>query len=320
MPETTVIPMSNEYEIVDYKQLSNVNLFVVDLMYRNLHMHKEFELCLVLDGPLEVYTCKSLSQHRPGDLLLFNPNQPHELRSKDGSNALILSLQISPRFFSPYYQLVETLEFEYFDVSDYCTAEENAQLKNALFELSRTYFTQPQYYEFSCISLISQTFQSLLRLIPSRVMSENEKLHKRTMNKRLSRILSYADTHYTQKILLSDIARREDLSLSYLSHYFKEYLGLPFQKYIELLRFREARRLIEQTSMTLTDICITCGFSDVRYMSQIFMAQLGCTPKEYRVRWKDISRPYKEAQTAAIQRFLTPSESVDMIDRVAAGS
>ena len=94
--------------------------------------------------------------------------------------------------------------------------------------------------------------------------------------------MAYIDAHFTEKILLTDIAEEEHLSLNYLSHFFKDMIGMSFQQYVALLRFDRARRLVEHTSMSITTICMECGFSDYRYLNNIYKKQLGYTPIEYR--------------------------------------
>jgi AraC-like DNA-binding protein len=311
--------MGNEYEIIDYEQLIGVKLFLVELKYRNLHMHKEFELCLVLEGFLEVYTYKNLTTYHKGSLLLFNPYQPHELRARDNQNVLILSLQVSPRFFSRYYQTLDSLEFDIYDVSNYCNDTDCKKIQDDMLALSKVYFGKIAFYELLCISHISCIFYRLLNIITSHNITEKEKLHKRTMNERLRYILSYVDDHFMDKILLSDIAEQTGLNLSYLSHWFTEHLGLSFQKYVEVLRFREARMLLEQTSVNITDISMACGFSDSRYLNHVFKKQLGCTPKEYHFKRNssiNSIKPIKERQPAETQRFLSASESLSIIDKI----
>jgi AraC-like DNA-binding protein len=307
--------MSNEYEIIDYEQLSGIKLFLVDLKHRNLHMHKEFELCLIMEGILEVYTCRTLTTHHKGSLLLLNPYQPHELRAGNDQNVLILSLQVSSRFFLRYYQTLDSLEFAIYDISTYCNDTDCKKIRDDMLALSGVYFSKTAFYELLCISYISCIFYRLLNIIPSRSISEKERFHKRTMNERLGYILSCVDDHFTEKILLSGIAKQTGLSLFYLSHWFKEHLGLPFQKYIELLRFREAKRLLEQTSMGITDISMACGFSDRRYLNHVFVKQLGCTPKDYRAKRNSSPKPAggEGGQSAEIQRFLSAAESLTII-------
>ena len=64
------------------------------------------------------------------------------------------------------------------------------------------------------------------------LLSDKEKNASQSKASRMRKITHYIDEHYSEKLLLSDIARKEDLSLTYLSHFFKDYLGLPFQEYL----------------------------------------------------------------------------------------
>lgn len=76
----------------------------------------------------------------------------------------------------------------------------------------------------------------------------------------MRKIIHYIDEHYSEKLLLSDIALKEDLSLTYLSHFFKDYLGIPFQEYLAKIRCEKARQLLLLTDFPLLDICMSCGF------------------------------------------------------------
>lgn len=107
----------------------------------------------------------------------------------------------------------------------------------------------------------------------------------RPIQQKTDRILSvtdYIDEHFTQKLLLEDIAQREGISMMYLSHLFKEALGISFQGYLKQKRFEHACNLIATTGRSILDISISSGFSDVRYLTKLFRERFGCTPKEYR--------------------------------------
>lgn len=45
----------------------------------------------------------------------------------------------------------------------------------------------------------------------------------------MRKITHYIDEHYSEKLLLSDIARKEDLSLTYLSHFLRITWDFPFR-------------------------------------------------------------------------------------------
>ena len=121
-------------------------------------------------------------------------------------------------------------------------------------------------------------YTSLLSCHPWRVLSEVEKRSKHQKIERINRIIDYIDNRYMDKILLGDLAESEGLSMAYLSHLFMDTFNQSFQQYVAVRRFEKARLMLDQTSLNITEISLSCGFSDPRYMTKIFMKQLGISP------------------------------------------
>ncbi len=305
--------MKSEFEIIEHNRLEDAKLFIVDLSYRNLHMHKDFELCYVFSGCIEVNTYRKQFVVGANRFVLFNPNQPHEIHARESSWARILSLQVSPRFCSRYFPAISNVEFSVIDISVYIGGEANRELVGAMFQLCDKYFNNAPLNEFMCFSYINRIFHTLLDSVPWTTISQDEKANKKNTGNRLNRILDYIEMHFREKLLLEDIARSEGLSLTYLSHYLKDHLNMPFQDYIALLRFREAKSLLEHTALNVTDVFMACGFSDCRYLNKVFMKQLGCTPGEYRMRNGDRVDTLVEKPSVAHQRFLSFQESLDAL-------
>ena len=303
----------NEYELIEHSDLADVKLFLVDLAYRNLHMHNDFELCLLLHGELEVNVQCTTYLFSTNDLILFNPKQPHELRTQANSRSLILSLQFSPRFCARYYPKVRNIEFSGINISRQSSTAAADAIRHQLLDLARLYFQDGDHYELQVYAKMNSLLHSLVTKFTWRLLSEGEKAQKATLSDRLNRILDDIEQHYTDKILLSDIATRESLSMTYLSHLFKDQLGLTFQEYVSQRRFDEARSLVERTDMNLTDISLASGFSDSRYLNKVFQRQLGCTPAEYRNRITR-QRPEMAVQSGhAVQRILSRAESLQQV-------
>ena len=84
------------------------------------------------------------------------------------------------------------------------------------------------------------------------------------------------------KIRLSDFARQENRSVSYMSHFVKDTMNQTFQDYVNSVRFNRARQMIAEGRDSLVSISIASGFSDYRYFSQAFIKTYGMTPAEYR--------------------------------------
>lgn len=68
--------------------------------------------------------------------------------------------------------------------------------------------------------------------------------------------------------------------------------------------------------MRLTDISITCGFSDYRYFNKIYKEQLGFTPKEYRNKHNSISHKPTLDITDTKQEFFSENDSLELTKRI----
>jgi len=81
----------------------------------------------------------------------------------------------------------------------------------------------------------------VLKLDSNHNLSEDERTARQHKTERLRRILNYIDENYSDKVLLSEIAKRENLSMTYLSHFIKDNLNQTFQEYLNNIRFSHAR-------------------------------------------------------------------------------
>lgn len=276
----------NEYEVVDYNDLADIKIFLVCLSYRNPHIHREFELCRVLSGSVRVSSQHETYDFGPGDLFLFNPHQVHEIHARGESaterDAEILSLQVSSRWCERFFPKMAYVEFAPVDLGTQLDGKTSAKLKEEMRKLAIAYFTKERGYEFICISRVAEIFHLLMTGAEWHLLSDKERSARIARSDRVNRIIEYVESRVTEKILLSEIAKREGLTLPYLSHFFRDNLNMSFQRFVTLLRFDEARHLVELTDLPITDISFTCGFSDYRYLNRIYMEKIGCTPSEYR--------------------------------------
>ena len=303
--------MNQEFEIISHSQM-NFKLFLVNMLYRTPHIHKDFELCLLLDGSLFLQAQNETHSLETGDFFVVNPFQSHELKAD--SPALLVSLQVHPSFFSSYYPRIANLEFTSLilqrDGTDVCK-----KLYDMMIELACLYLKKADKFELKCVGLLNLLFAGLLDTLPNRLLSDKEKNASQSKASRMRKITHYIDEHYSEKLLLSDIARKEDLSLTYLSHFFKDYLGLPFQEYLAKIRCEKARQLLLLTDFPLLDICMSCGFSDSKYFNSGFRRQYGCSPKEYRRDFRHDELKQQQKSMLTTQEFLSASSSIVLLER-----
>ena len=55
-------------------------------------------------------------------------------------------------------------------------------------------------------------------------------------------------------------------------------------QYLENIRLRKARELLESTSLSISDIARTAGYNDSNYFARSFKKVYGVSPRDYRNR------------------------------------
>jgi len=305
--------MYDEVEIVRHPYIGYVNIFIVKLEYRNSHMHHDFELDLVLAGETKLMAQNRMVELIKGDMIILNPNDAHEIKAgKDG--AIILCIQLSPKFLHSAFPNMGHLLFDEMDIKRGLTSEAITNMRQLFIELSYQYFLRRPAWQLLCSGLINMLLYHLLRYLPHHILSEDEQQSIKRRAERLRRSMSYVEENYMHRLLLSDIAKREGLSLGYLSHFLRDNLNLSFQDYVSSIRLQHAKtHLLSADSKRMLDISLEAGFSDPRYMKKAFLRFEGCTPEQYRNRHNVNNINHVEQTSAAAEQFFSLEASLKFL-------
>ena len=94
--------------------------------------------------------------------------------------------------------------------------------------------------------------------------------------------LAYMEAHFSEKISLSDIARRAGMSEKYYCRLFREQTGDTFVGSLTAIRIRAAEKLLAQTNLKTYEVAQQAGFGDYRHFCKTFKRLTGKTPTEVR--------------------------------------
>ena len=92
----------------------------------------------------------------------------------------------------------------------------------------------------------------------------------------------YISEHYSEKVILEDIAAIVDLNPVYFSVLFKKETGMNFSVYLVHIRMEIAKEMIRSSNKTIAAIADEVGYKDARHFSQIFTKAVGIKPALYR--------------------------------------
>ncbi len=103
---------------------------------------------------------------------------------------------------------------------------------------------------------------------------------------RLSGIIHYLQENYKADITLKELAEKEYLSLSYLSRFFKKYIGSSFKEYMIRLRLEHAVNELLYTDKSIAQLAYDNGFPSSNSFLNAFKDTYGEAPSLYRKKAK----------------------------------
>ena len=122
--------------------------------------------------------------------------------------------------------------------------------------------------------------EGLLLYTLSRIPAESEE--KNTI---INKILEITEENFTDSSLsLSSLAGEISYNSKYISHLFKEKIGISYSEHLRNLRIKYAVSLLEHGIDSVKNLAILSGFTDPLYFSTVFKKTVGVSPKDYKKR------------------------------------
>lgn len=252
------------------------------------HRHTKFEIVVFKNGG-GVYTTKRRKYSiKPGDVFVFSSNEQHCITHIDGDPMMhLMNLHIEPRYFwdSKFDSLTSNNVFFAHNPNFENRLPRNnpttEKIKSLLFELEKEFDEKKPEYTMMIRAKIIEIFVSLIRELDYLDKTPDSKMTAST--KPVKRALGYIQKHYTENITLKSIAEYSGMSPSYFSSYFYNVMGVKLWDYITEMRIEAAMRSLETNSTdTMMNIALGCGFNNTANFNKAFKKYTGRTPSEFR--------------------------------------
>lgn len=238
----------------------------------NPHSHPICEIMFVFAGSGEVVISEKKYSIEKGDIIVYNPRTVHK-ESTSGKAGLELG------FFGITNFQVSNLP------ADCLIADDAMPILHTKGEFHK--------YEFFFRSLIEEVsvdrqYNELMakywaRLILIGILRlANISEAKFVTNAIFTRIHQYLSTHFTEIESMDQICEELNVSKYYLSHVFKNYMGIPPMQYITTKRISHAKKLLQETDLTASEIGEACGYKDHVLFFKAFKKAEGITPTAFR--------------------------------------
>ncbi|MBQ9765709.1 MAG: helix-turn-helix domain-containing protein [Lachnospiraceae bacterium] len=259
----------------------------------DMHSHDFWEISYVYEGGGVCYMGNQSSPVKCGSVLFAAPNTPHCFIShshKEGSPLRICSIVFKQNYLELFMQnfqnISELKEHALFNLIEknahfsIIVYDDNASnLRHLIWLITHEY----NHYTAGSKEIIQAAMLSLFIGITRQYEYQSgNSTDMVTKNLILDELLKYINANYGSRLSLELLASHAHLSREYLCRYFKKQIGINISDYILEVRINKAMEMLRNTTHTITDIGIFCGYPSVSSFQRSFKKYTGITPSEYR--------------------------------------
>ncbi len=272
--------MTNDYPYVMTE--TNLTDFVVPW-----HWHEELELGYIERGTSKIITLNGEYMIHQGDGFFINKNvMDMKENAEPGEETLEINHIFHPVFLGGYHRsrfetkfLAPIINNRQVEVHVIRRGHPvSNQILNNLARLRRVQAEEDS--EFQTRNILSDTWLLLREELRENFKAADEGSY--SQQDRVRTMLSYIHRNYGEKLAIPDIADAVGVSEREVTRSFRRYLNQSPTEYILSYRLNEAKRLLAEGDLNITEITFKCGFSDSAYFGKQFRKMVGTTPTAYR--------------------------------------
>jgi len=233
-------------------------------------MHEYFEISFILSGNVNVLLTDNMESSTNSKIVLLKPHTPHYIYCEPDilyrRTNLCFSKNIIEVFLPELHPVLKifgengtVLTVDSVKIKDYIKITEHIKKEqNPL---------RQKLLIMYLLSLISDN------------MNKNGEFT--SLPRYITNALSYIGTHYAEKIVAAELAKKLGVGRTTLMQGFKKYTGTTINEYLLGCRMKRAVIMLEENK-NLWDIAEACGFNDAPNFIRSFKRHFGTTPNIWR--------------------------------------
>ena len=249
-----------------------------------MHYHNGYELYYLFSGERYYFIKDHTYRVLPGSFVLIDKNEIHRtgavgnagydrtvINFDEGCFDLLSDKAECERLLEPFKQGGGVLTL---------TGENQALAQMLLVEMEREWKEKGGE---RTLFLTTALVQLLLLIIRENADLQAARVDVTiTPHPTVSKVIAYINTHYAEEITLETLSNMFYISPCYLSRTFKKVSGLPFPRYLNNVRIKEAKRLLRKTKMPVGAVGEAVGYVSNAHFGRAFKSLTGRSPQEYR--------------------------------------
>ncbi|MCS7458990.1 AraC family transcriptional regulator [Paenibacillus doosanensis] len=244
------------------------------------HKHPMFEILYVETGEMSEWVNGVEYRLRAGDFILVNSGVLHYPEAHEESRFFNFHFDVEPReVHSLFHQMRRPI------VSMRQTPEIEAEIRQSMQRLIELFRTQDELAFTQKMMMQSIMMQFLAFLIEKIVIPEMNDDSPASNSKHLiATEAAYLLETYggSERLLIAELSEKLHVHRNYITSCFKQVYGMSPKHYLTKVRVEKAKKLLQETTMSVEEIAEELTFSSSAYFCKFFRMQVGSTPFQYR--------------------------------------
>ena len=292
--------MAEFYKEKELPELLEYGIEFFPLVHKNTgmvtraHIHPAIEFIYITSGYFEIGVDSELYSAQKGDLLLFRSNCIHTIKHLGDEISEYFVLKINPTLLFQIFAGKDNsgfvIPFIYKSAGDisFFPAKNISQETREIFEtMIEEHKKSDRFFYASERALTARLLISLLRTVISPKSSvEDGDISEKSVSL-IHESVKYINENYASDITPDDCAASIHLSYSYFAKLFRAVMGKTFKEYLTGVRLAKAHNILISTALPITDVAISCGYSNLSYFISEYKKVYGRTPRDTR---KELTR------------------------------
>ena len=232
-----------------------------------LHMHRCYEMVLMLDGEMNMQVDDDQYTLKTGDLLLVKPYRIHNYETEEGKSGTCLLCVFSDDLIAAVSSSIAKYALRSIVIHD-------------VPDLYRDLFIHMQGK--TAIASVKGFLYTLCSLFCQEI--DYTKEDSFSANSRLLRdIFIFIEQNVENSCTLRELAQELRYNESYLSRIFLKTVGMSYSEYMRNVKINHACYLLQNTDNSIGSITSQCGYTTHSSFNRAFKQITGVTPQEYRI-------------------------------------
>lgn len=235
------------------------------------HFHDYYVIGFVEGGKRHLW-CKGREYDvAAGDLILFNPRDNHYCAPLNSENLDYRAVNIKTEVMEQ--AVWEITGKKYMPHFDYTVVYQSdiAPSVGTLYQSIKTSAPRMEREE---------NLFFLLEQVLGEYTTPFDEMNLCDPNPQIQRLCEYMESHFEQNITLDELVSMTSFGKSYLLRMFTKETGVSPYRYLQTVRLKEAKRLLE-TGEPPVEVAGMTGFADQSHFTNFFKEFIGLTPKQY---------------------------------------